>query len=561
MSFWQIFNMSFGFLGIQFGFALQTGNASRILQTFGADVSNLSLFWLAAPITGMIIQPIIGHYSDRTWTRLGRRRPFFLTGALLSGLALLFMPNSSMLAAIIPPIVVGAGMLMIMDASFNVAMEPFRALVADNLPDSQHNDGFSMQTCLIGVGAVIGSWLPYVFANWFHVLKTAAPGHVPNNLLFSFYVGAFILIISILWTVIKTKEYSPDVLRIFQKVAELQQQQALKSVDPKPVERSSSNRKWLAYLLLILGSLWLIMKTINLMSSKDSVEFATELDITNPSFLGIFGFGCLIAYFFVRPKWQSILNDDDKPISQIDKQRIQKMLENSSDSDESKHVNGIKQIFNDFFNMPKTMKQLGIVQFFSWFALFSMWVYTTPAIADHIYHVKLGDTSSLNYNNAGNWVGVLFGVYNIVSAIYALLLPRIVHDTSRKKTHAFSLTMGGIGLISIFFIHNQYTLILPMVGIGLAWGSILAMPYAILSSAIPAKKIGVYMGIFNLFITMPQIVSGISGKFLMEYVFSDHAIYGLFMAGGFMLLGAVSVLFVQDGKKIPIIDTPLIETP
>ena len=209
LNFWQIFNMSFGFLGIQFGFALQTGNASRILQTFGADVEHLSWFWLAAPITGMIIQPIIGHYSDRTWTRLGRRRPYFLTGAILSGLALLFMPNSSMLAALIPPIVVGAGMLMIMDASFNVAMEPFRALVADNLPDSQHNTGFSMQTCLIGVGAVMGSWLPYVFAEWFHVPKTAAPGIVPDNLLYSFYIGAAVLIGCILWTVISTKEYSP----------------------------------------------------------------------------------------------------------------------------------------------------------------------------------------------------------------------------------------------------------------------------------------------------------------------------------------------------------------
>src|SRR6195952_5127253 len=210
LNFWQIFNMSFGFLGIQFGFALQTGNASRILQTFGADVEHLSWFWLAAPITGMIIQPIIGHYSDRTWTRLGRRRPYFLTGAILSGLALLFMPNSSMLAALIPPIVVGAGMLMIMDASFNVAMEPFRALVADNLPDSQHNAGFSMQTCLIGVGAVIGSWLPYVFAEWFHVAKTASPGIVPDNLLYSFYIGAAVLIGCILWTVISTKEYPPE---------------------------------------------------------------------------------------------------------------------------------------------------------------------------------------------------------------------------------------------------------------------------------------------------------------------------------------------------------------
>ncbi len=440
MSFWQIFNMSFGFLGIQFGFALQTGNASRILQTFGADVENLSLFWLAAPITGMIIQPILGHYSDRTWNRLGRRRPYFLTGAILSGVALFFMPNSSILAlAFIPPIVVGAGMLMIMDASFNVAMEPFRALVADNLPDSQHNDGFSMQTCLIGVGAVIGSWLPYVFANWLGIAKTAAPGHVPNNLLFSFYIGGIVLIASILWTVIRTKEYPPE-------------------------------------------------------------EYA-------------------------------------------------KFHEEEVEVKEKK--SGIAEIFSDLGHMPKTMKQLGIVQFFSWFALFSMWVYTTPAIADHVYHIKAGDTSSEAYNNAGNWVGVLFGIYNVVSAIYALLLPKIVLKSSRKKTHAFSLTMGGLGLISIFFIQNDYLLILPMIGIGLAWGSILAMPYAILSSSIPARKIGVYMGIFNFFITFPQIVNGISGKFLMKYVFSDHAIYGLIMAGMFMFLGCRICFICTGWQKNP----------
>ena len=442
MSFWQIFNMSFGFLGIQFGFALQTGNASRILQTFGADVEHLSWFWLAAPITGMIVQPIIGHYSDRTWTKLGRRRPYFLTGAILSGLALFFMPNSSMLAAVIPPIVVGAGMLMIMDASFNVAMEPFRALVADNLPDSQHNDGFSMQTCLIGVGAVVGSWLPYVLANWFGVAKTAAPGHVPNNLLFSFYTGGIVLIASILWTVIRTREYPPEVYATF----------------------------------------------------------------------------------------------------------------HENDANNEKEKSGLAEIFSDLANMPKTMKQLGLVQFFSWFALFSMWVFTTPAIVDHVYHLKAGDTSSEAYNNAGNWVGVLFGVYNAVSAIYALLLPSIVRNTSRKKTHAFSLTMGGLGLISIFFIQNDYLLIVPMIGIGLAWGSILAMPYAILSSSIPARKIGVYMGIFNFFITFPQIVNGIIGGPVVKYLYNGHAIYAIVTAGVFMFFAAISVLFVQDGRNIQIIE-------
>ncbi|MEO3408374.1 MFS transporter [Mucilaginibacter sp. CAU 1740] len=443
LSFWQIFNMSFGFLGIQFGFALQTGNASRILQTFGADVEHLSWFWLAAPITGMIVQPIIGHYSDRTWNKLGRRRPYFLMGAILSGLALFFMPNSSMLAAIIPPIVVGAGMLMIMDASFNVAMEPFRALVADNLPDSQHTTGFSMQTCLIGVGAVIGSWLPYVFAEWFGIAKTAAPGIVPYNVLYSFYIGAAVLIGAILWTVIRTKEYPPEVYSTF----------------------------------------------------------------------------------------------------------------HEKDESASGHKSGLTEIFSDLVNMPKTMKQLGLVQFFSWFALFSMWVFTTPAVAAHVYHIPANDTSSVAYNDAANWVNVLFGVYNFVSAIYALLLPRIVKTLSRKKAHAFSLIMGGLGLISVYFITDPKLLVLSMIGIGLAWGSILAMPYAILSSSIPAKKIGVYMGIFNFFITFPQIVNGIIGGPVVKYLYHNQAIYALVMAGVFMFLAAVAVLFVNDGKKIQIIES------
>jgi len=445
MSFWQIWNMSFGFLGIQFGFALQTGYASSILLKFGAKVDNLSWFWLAAPLTGMIIQPIIGHYSDRTWNRLGRRRPYFLTGALLSGIALCFLPNSSGLAFLIPPIIVGAGMLMIMDASFNVAMEPFRALVADNLPDSQHNIGFSLQTCLIGVGAIMGSFLPSVLAEWFHVSDVARKGIVPNNLLYSFYAGGIVLIGCILWTVIKTKEYPPDEYAKFH--------------EPDPVVAKRS---------------------------------------------------------------------------------------------------GISEFLQDLVDMPKTMKQLGIVQFFSWFALFSMWVFTTSAIAAHVYHLPASDTSSKAYSDASDWVGKMFGVYNAVSAVYALSLPWIVKKLNRKRTHAFSLTMGGIGLISIFFIQNHYLLFLPMIGIGLAWGSILAMPYAILSSSIPAKKIGVYMGLFNFFITFPQIVNSLIGSLIIKYFFNSQAIYGLVMAGVLMFLAAISVLFVQDGKRIQIIDEPVV---
>ncbi len=436
LSFWQIWNMSFGFLGIQFGFALQNGNASRILQTFGADVEHLSWFWIAAPLTGMIVQPIIGHYSDRTWNKLGRRRPYFLAGAILSAIALVLMPNAGMLAYLIPPIMVGAGMLMIMDASFNVAMEPFRALVADNLPDSQRSVGFSTQTFLIGTGAVLGSWLPYIFAEYLGVSKIAEAGHIPDNVIYSFYAGALILISSIIWTIVTTKEYSPEEYQTFH-----------------PQELGKENK-------------------------------------------------------------------------------------------------GLSSIFTDFAAMPKTMKQLGLVQFFSWFALFSMWVFTTPAIAQHIYKVTPGDTSSVQFADAGNWVGILFGIYNGVSAIYALFLPKIARLTSRKMAHAFSLIAGGAGLLSMFFITDPNMLIFSMVGIGLAWGSILAMPYAILSSAIPAHKMGVYMGIFNLFITMPQIVSSIVGGSIVKHFYNGQAIYAIVLAGIFMICGAISVLYVQDNKDI-----------
>ncbi|WP_187263747.1 MFS transporter [Pontibacter beigongshangensis] len=436
LSFFQIWNMSFGFLGIQFGFALQNSNASRILQTFGADVESLSLFWLAAPITGMVVQPIVGHYSDRTWNRLGRRRPFILAGAVMAGAALLFMPNAEVLAYLLPPILVGAGMLMIMDAAMNVAMEPFRALVAETLPDKQRSFGFSIQTFLIGLGAVIGSWLPYIFAEFLGVSKTAVEGQVPPNVIFSFYVGAFFMLGTVAWTVFTTKEYAPD-------------------------------------------------------------EFAK----------------------FYPPE---VLEEEGK---------------------------GLSAIFKDFRNMPPTMKQLGVVQFFSWFALFSMWVFTTPAIAQHIYKVQPGDTSSELYADAGNWVGILFGIYNGVSAIYALFLPAIARATTRKITHAFSLVCGGAGLLSIFFITDPLYLVLSMIGIGLAWGSILAMPYAILSGSLPPKKMGVYMGIFNFFITFPQIVNGLFGGVLVTRVFGGEAIYAIVIAGVFMLLSAVAVIFVRDEDR------------
>lgn len=430
--------MSFGFLGIQFGFALQNANASRILSTFGADIEHLSWFWIAAPLTGMIVQPIIGHFSDQTWCRLGRRRPYFLVGATLASLALLFMPNAALVTTLVSPMLIGAGILMIMDASINVAMEPFRALVADMLPSDQRTLGFSIQTSLIGIGAVVGSWLPYILAEWVGVSKMAAPGQIPDNVVFSFYVGAIVFISTIIWTVARTKEYSPEELKSFEEV------------------------------------------------------------------------------------------------------------ENADNQTQG----GLFDIFKDFANIPLTMKQLGLVQFFSWFALFSMWVFTTPAIAVHIYGTDINDSSSVTYQNAGNWVGIIFGVYNAVSAVYAFFLPFIAKKIGRKNTHALSLTAGAIGLISIYFIKDPNMLILSMVGVGMAWGSILAMPYAILAGSLPIQKMGVYMGIFNLFITVPQIINGIIGGPIVKRFYGSQAIYAIIAAGCLFLLAAVSVVFVKDKDDV-----------
>jgi len=430
----QIFLMSFGFLGIQFGFALQNGNTSRILRSFGADVEQLPMFWIVAPLVGMIVQPIIGHYSDRTWNRLGRRKPYFLTGAILSSLALMILPNSGNFASILPALWIGAGMVMVMDASFNVAMEPFRALVADNLPNKQSATGFSIQTFLIGLGAVAGSALPEFLANNGISMEAGADG-VADNIKYSFYIGALVFMVSILITIFFTKEYAPEDYEKYHGKAE---------------EKGS----------------------------------------------------------------------------------------------------GLSSIFTDFRNMPRTMKQLGLVQFFSWFALFSMWVFTTDAVATHVYKLTGDYSKSIAYNEAGNKVSSAFGAYNLVAMFYALLLPFIAKKMNRRLTHAFSLFAGGVGLISIYFIEDASMLKYSMVGVGLAWASILAMPYVILSSSIPAGKLGIYMGIFNFFITLPQIINGFIGGWIVKHLYNGQSIYAIVLAGIFMICAAISVVYVYDpGEK------------
>jgi maltose/moltooligosaccharide transporter len=442
LGFWEIWNMSFGFLGIQMGFALQNANASRILQLFGADVHELSWFWIIAPLMGLIVQPIIGHYSDNTWSRFGRRKPYFLVGALLASIGLILMPQAEIFIAFMPALWVGAGMLMIMDASFNIAMEPFRALVGDNLRADQHTLGFSIQTALIGIGAVVGSWLPYVLNKWFGIsnLPTEASA-IPLNLIYSFVIGALILVASILVTIFTTKEYSPNELSQF----------------------------------------------------RDEKEHLAAV------------------------------NQEEK---------------------EAK----LSDIFSDFAKMPETMRQLSWVQFFSWFGLFGMWVFTTPAIAQHIYGLSVGDTKSPEFQSAGDWVGIIFGVYNAVSAVVAFALPYIAKQIGRRKTHALSLVLGGIGLISLYFMPNKESLIFSMVLVGFAWASILAMPYAILAGSIQPKKMGVYMGIFNFFIVIPQIINALIGGLLVKYVYNDHAIFAIVMSGISFIVAAVLVLKVKDQK-------------
>ncbi|MCO6473669.1 MAG: SLC45 family MFS transporter [Melioribacteraceae bacterium] len=435
LSFWQIWNMSFGFLGIQFGFALQNANASRILQIFGADVHELSWFWLVAPLTGLIVQPIIGHYSDNTWTRLGRRRPYFLAGAVAASLGLVLMPRADIFIAFLPPLWVGAGLLMIMDASINVAMEPFRALVADKLPSDQRTLGFSVQTVLIGIGAVIGSWLPYILTSLLGVSNEAPEGSVPTNLILSFLIGAIVLIGTIVLTVSTTSEYSPEELEKF--------------------------------------------------------------------------------------------SDDETVVEESEKKSI-------------------FDIFSDFKNMPLTMRQLSYVQFFSWFGLFGMWVFTTPAIAHHIFGLSLSDTHSKSYQDAGDWVGVIFGVYNAVSAVFAFSLPAIAAKIGRKKTHSISLIIGAVGLLSIYIVPDKYWLLLSMTFVGVAWASILAMPYAILAGSIPPKKMGVYMGIFNFFIVIPQIINAIIGGPIVKFLYGGNPVYALLTSGVSFLIAAILVNRVKE---------------
>jgi len=494
LTFWEIWNMSFGFLGIQFGFALQNANVSRIFETLGASVDNIPILWIAAPVTGLVVQPIIGHMSDKTWNSWGRRRPYFLTGALFASAALLIMPNS-------PVLWVAAGMLWIMDASINISMEPFRAFVGDMLPAEQHTKGFAMQTFFIGTGAVIASALPYIMTNWIGLSNTAAAGEIPPAVKWSFYVGGVTFLGSVLWTVFKTEEYPPEEFERYSQ--DEPGSDSIIDAAKKEEARGNVKRKFSVASLLITVGLALTYYVYG-------ANYEQELYIFT---VGIAVFGLVMA--------------------------IAGLMQQAG-----KKEHGLVVVVSDFLSMPKTMVQLSFVQFFSWFALFAMWIYTTAAVTSHIYGTS--DTTSVLYNEGADWVGICFAIYNGFAAIIAFALPVLAKWSSRKIVHAVSLLIGGASLVGIYFINDPMMLVLPMLGIGVAWGSILAMPYAILSGAIPSSKMGVYMGLFNFFIVIPQIVAAsILGAMLRNF-FAGEAIYALIAGGISMGIAALTMVFVDD---------------
>ncbi|QQS31492.1 MAG: MFS transporter [Sphingobacteriales bacterium] len=416
--------MSIGFLGIQFGFALQNSNVSRIFQTLKAEIDDLPILWIAAPLTGLLVQPIIGYMSDRTWhPTFGRRRPFFLLGAILASISLILIPNS-------PVLWMAVVMLWIMDTSFNIAMEPFRAFVGDKLPEEQRNTGFAMQSFFIGLGAVAGSAMPYIFTNILKISNTAPEGYIAPSVKYSFYVGAIAFLVAVLWTVFKSTEYPP----------EKEEQEKLKS--------------------------------------QTSIG------------------------------------------------------------------NMFAEIFKGVFEMPKTMKQLAVVQFFSWFALFAMWIYTTSAVTLHLYGTT--DTTSEIYNKGADWVGICFAAYNGVAAIVAFFIPPLAQYTNRRTAHLICLFLGGTGLISIYFINDPSLLLFSMIGVGAAWASILSMPYAMLTGALPADRMGYFMGVFNFFIVIPQIVAASILGFMVSRFFNNDPIYALVVGGVSMLIAGLLTLFVDD---------------
>ncbi len=484
------------------GFALQNSNVSRIFQTLGANVDDIPILWVAAPMTGLIIQPIIGYFSDRTWNKLGRRKPYFLAGAILASSALFVMPNS-------PFLWFAAGMLWIMDASINVTMEPFRAFVGDNLSEKQRTMGFAMQSFFIGIGSYIASKLPLLLTH-FGVQNTAPLGIIPDSVKYSFYIGGVAFIVTVLWTILTSKEYSPSEMEAFDKNKDNEFQKITHSPEWFQSNGKSHFNKGLLFFAIGLLFTFVIFH----------YELKKDLYVLSLGLISLGGLALIISG----------------------------VMQKANNTE-----NGFVTIMNDFQFMPKIMKQLAWVQFFSWFALFSMWIYTTLAVTQHIYGTT--DTTSDAYNTGANQVGEMFANYNLIAAIGAFLLPLLAKITSRKFTHFIALTCGGLGLISIYFIKEPTTFNiewLPMIGVGIAWASILSVPYAMLSGALPSNKMGYYMGVFNFFIVIPQLVAASILGFLVSKFFNSEPIYALLIGGASMILAGIIALTINDESKINI---------
>ena len=479
--------ISMGFFGIQIGFALQNANMSRIFQTLGTSLDDLPALWVAAPLTGLLVQPIIGHYSDRTWGRFGRRRPYFLAGAVLSALALLYMP--------LAPVLFAAAMaLWILDASLNISMEPFRAFVGDMLRKDQHTAGYAVQTAFIGAGAVVGSVFPWLLEHW-GVANDAAPGVIPDTVRYSFWFGGVALFLAVLGTVMTTREYSPAEMRSFDGDDE--------ALDD-PTIRALASRSYGA------SAMWI--------GAGAAVAFGVEqFGLEKEMYL----LGALLALYGIASMVAIA------------------MAKGGGGRNLLGHIVG------DFAGMPTVMKQLAVAQFFSWSALFIMWINTTPVVAQYFYGVT--DPATPRFNEAGNWVGVLFAVYNGVAALAALfLLPTMAQRLGKARTHMICLLAGAAGYASFFLIRDPQWLIISEIGVGIAWASILAMPYAILAGALPQRKLGIYMGLFNIFIVVPQLLVATVMGSIVKAFFPTEPIYTMAFAAGVMVLAALAMLRVRE---------------
>jgi maltose/moltooligosaccharide transporter len=485
LSFWQIWNMCLGFLGLQFGFALQNANVSRIFQTLGATIEQIPILWIAAPFTGLIVQPLIGYASDRTWTRLGRRRPYFLAGAVLSAIALIAMPHA-------PVLWVAAALLWMLDASINVSMEPIRAFVGDQLPPSQRPTGYAMQSFFIGIGAVVASALPWILEQLGvsnHVDPATGGNAIPDTVRYAFYLGALALFGAMGWTVLRTREYPPDVLRSFSDAHP-------PTGSTRPTDASTRRTR---------GLLW---------SAVGVAGIALVRFFQLDQQLYVLFIGALV--------WGLAL------------------LIHSG----SKRSGMLSTIMHDMHAMPEAMRKLIPVQFFSWLALFSMWIYTTAAVTQ--VHFGASNPLSEEYNQGANWVGVLFGAYNGFAALAAMIIPVVVARLGLRASHLVNLCLGGLGLISMRFIHDPDWLLLSMVGVGFAWASIVSLPYALLSDSLPAEKMGLYMGIFNFFIVIPQLVAASVLGFLLKVFFGGAPIHALVLGGLCFVVAGLCALRVPQ---------------